>query len=336
MDPRVSIIIPMYNVEAYVDECLESLIAQTYGEFEAICIDDGSTDGTLAAARAAVGDDGRFRFLQQENAGQSAARNEGIAQAAGEYLLFLDSDDYYREDTLELLVNRAVQDDLDYLDFSARAFYDERDLKRSLVEEYDKRDDIDGIMAGTQLFIEYQAREQYHCSPCLHFFKKTLLMDSGLRFDEGHIHEDELFSPILIAQARRAAFMNEPLYQRRIRRESSMTAARGIRDVRGTFASLQGLSEWLEGALAWLSPEEADAYAQRVFELSELLARDIDITPPEELDEFAKRLPPADRVAFAECRYLARHLHRVLNSHSYKVGHALMQGPSWVKRKLGR
>ena len=334
--PSVSVIIPLYNVQAYIRECLQSLLDQDCGDFEAICIDDGSTDATLQVARSTVGDDGRFTFIGQENAGQSAARNVGIGRARGEWLLFLDSDDYCRADTIGSLLARSRADDLDYLDFSAQSFYEDDKLRGTLYEAYDDRDQIEGVMPGTRLFVEYQRRGQYHCSPCLHFFKRELLDGCGLRFDEGHIHEDELFSPILIAQARRAAFMNEPFYQRRIRAGSSMTSARGIRDVQGTFFSMYKLREWLDGAVSWLEPDEMRAYAQRVFELAELLTRDIFVTSEAELDAFAGTLPPAQAVVFEECRCLANHLAGLLNSHSFKVGHALMRGPSWVKRKLQR
>lgn len=87
----------MYNVRPYIEDCLLSLKRQTFGDFEALCVDDGSTDGTLEAARKAGGDDARFSFLSQANAGQSAARNAGIARATGKYVVFLDSDDYYED-----------------------------------------------------------------------------------------------------------------------------------------------------------------------------------------------------------------------------------------------
>ena len=122
--PAVSVIIPMYNVRPYIEDCLLSLKRQTFGDFEALCVDDGSTDGTLEAARKAGGDDARFSFLSQANAGQSAARNAGIARATGKYVVFLDSDDYYEDRALQMLFERAERDGLDDLFFSARTLYD--------------------------------------------------------------------------------------------------------------------------------------------------------------------------------------------------------------------
>src|SRR5689334_608108 len=91
--PRLSVVVPVYNVERYLDECLASLAAQSVGDFEAILIDDGSTDSGPAIARAWAERDPRFRVVTQANAGLGAARNAGIELARGEFLAFLDSDD---------------------------------------------------------------------------------------------------------------------------------------------------------------------------------------------------------------------------------------------------
>src|SRR5690349_8686628 len=91
--PRLSVVVPVYNVERYLDECLASLAAQQVADFEAILIDDGSTDGSAAIAQAYADRDPRFRLISQPNAGLGAARNAGIALAQGEFLAFLDSDD---------------------------------------------------------------------------------------------------------------------------------------------------------------------------------------------------------------------------------------------------
>lgn len=340
MDPKVSIIIPMYNVKDYIEQCLKSLTAQDFTEFEAICVDDGSTDSTLAVAHKAVGHDARFIFIEQQNAGQSAARNRAIEQAQGEFLLFLDADDYYLPETLESLYDIADAGELDYLDFSARSFYEDEDLRQVMVEEYDERPEVPGVHTGLELFAAYQKAERYHCSPCLHFFKRELLIQSGLRFEEGHIHEDELFSPVLMAQAKRAAFVDLPFYQRRIRANSSMTGSIGIHDVDGTFRSLWGLRAWLLEHLAELEPRIADAYSQRIYELAELMIRFVNGVGEDEIARYADSLPPEQRMVFNECiclaRSLTRQLEEVYGSNAFKVGHALMKGPGWVKRKLGR
>ena len=151
--PAVSVIIPMYNVRPYIEDCLLSLKRQTFGDFEALCVDDGSTDGTLEAARKAGGDDARFSFLSQANEGQSAARNAGIARATGKYVVFLDSDDYYEDRALQMLFEQAERDGLDDLFFSARTLYEGEDVRARYHDEYGGRSDIDGIMTGRELMV---------------------------------------------------------------------------------------------------------------------------------------------------------------------------------------
>ena len=102
MSKQFSIIIPVYNTEKYLRECLDSVLAQTIGDWEAICVDDGSTDGSAAILDEYAAKDARFRVIHQANAGVSAARNAALGAAKGEFFLFLDGDDLLRNDALEM------------------------------------------------------------------------------------------------------------------------------------------------------------------------------------------------------------------------------------------
>ena len=99
--PYFSIVIPVYNVAPYLRECLDSALAQTFSDWEAICVDDGSTDGSGEILDEYAAKDGRFKVIHQKNAGVSAARNFGIDAAVGEYVTFLDGDDAYDRSWLE-------------------------------------------------------------------------------------------------------------------------------------------------------------------------------------------------------------------------------------------
>ncbi|WP_077925984.1 glycosyltransferase family 2 protein [Wohlfahrtiimonas larvae] len=101
----VSIIVPVYNVEKYITKCIQSLLDQTYKNFEAIIVDDGSLDNSIQIAKSLVGDDSRFIFLEKENGGQGSARNIGIDHATGQYISFLDSDDYFSHDFLKKMLD---------------------------------------------------------------------------------------------------------------------------------------------------------------------------------------------------------------------------------------
>src|SRR2546423_8520527 len=102
--PRLSVVVPIYNVEAYLEECLESLAAQTLEDIEVVMVDDGSTDGSAAIARAFAERDPRFKLVSQANGGLSAARNTGIDAATGDFLAFVDSDDLVAPEAYELMV----------------------------------------------------------------------------------------------------------------------------------------------------------------------------------------------------------------------------------------
>ena len=119
---RVSIIIPIYNVEQYIEECLLSAMRQTLKEIEIICVNDGSTDDSMGIVRKYAREDPRIRIVEKENGGLSSARNAGMDAAKGEYILFLDSDDWILPETLEEIYDSAVKNDLDNVYFNAAVF----------------------------------------------------------------------------------------------------------------------------------------------------------------------------------------------------------------------
>lgn len=111
--PKVSVIIPVYNVEVYLRQCLDSVVNQTLKDIEIICVDDGSTDSSAEILKEYAKKDGRIRVLTQSNSGAGAARNVGIAVAKGEWLSFLDADDEFAPEMLSEMVDAAEQSDAD-------------------------------------------------------------------------------------------------------------------------------------------------------------------------------------------------------------------------------
>ena len=110
---KVSVIIPVYNTEQYLGQCLDSVIGQTLKDIEIICVDDGSWDRSPEILRWHAVADGRIRIIRQQNSGLGEARNSGLKAATGEYIAFLDSDDWYEPAALEKLYEQAVKDDAD-------------------------------------------------------------------------------------------------------------------------------------------------------------------------------------------------------------------------------
>ena len=123
--PKISIIIPVYNVEKYLAECLDSLINQTLKDIEILCIDDGSKDNSLEILNEYAAKDDRIKVFAQKNSGPGAARNLGIQHAKGEYLTFVDSDDWLKENAMEVVYNCAIEKNTDMLFFSGINYYDE-------------------------------------------------------------------------------------------------------------------------------------------------------------------------------------------------------------------
>ena len=131
--PKVSVIIPVYNVEKYLRQCLDSVINQTLTDIEIICVDDGSTDSSLAILEEYASKDDRIKILKQQNAGAGVARNNGIKVATGEYLHFLDSDDWIENDTYEKLYNLIAEKQCDFVKFKS---YSYDDVSQEIVDQF--------------------------------------------------------------------------------------------------------------------------------------------------------------------------------------------------------
>ncbi len=123
LKPKISVIIPVYNVENYLRECVDSVLNQTFSDYEIILVDDGSTDiSGKICDKYAVKDD-RVNVIHKKNGGLSNARNVGLKKAVGEYIYFLDSDDYIKTDALEKLYNTAISEKADVVFFDGDVFF---------------------------------------------------------------------------------------------------------------------------------------------------------------------------------------------------------------------
>ncbi|MBM6752472.1 glycosyltransferase family 2 protein [Mediterraneibacter glycyrrhizinilyticus] len=125
--PLVSVIIPVYNVEQYLKQCLDSVLAQTLSDVEVICVNDSSTDGSLKILEEYAGKDRRITVVTQPNRGAGAARNKGLSMATGKYLSFLDADDFFEPDMLKLAYEKAEEDKADFVVFNSDQYYTEKD-----------------------------------------------------------------------------------------------------------------------------------------------------------------------------------------------------------------
>lgn len=224
---KVSVVVPVYNVEDYLAECLDSLVAQTLDDIEIICVNDGSTDNSLEILNKYQKDDDRIVIINQENHGLGAARNAGLNRSNGEYVYFIDSDDYLIPNALEDLYASADEKSLDLIIFKLINFYDETGEKFQ-TPYYDMTFLKDSVSDSVFNFRDIKdILFKISVSAPGKFFRRDLI--SHMRFPEGIIFEDNPFFIEAIFKADRVYFYDEYLYERRIR-ENSITTAQGVKN----------------------------------------------------------------------------------------------------------
>lgn len=246
MESKVSVIIPVYNTELYLKECLQSVCRQSLTDIEILCINDGSTDGSLSILEFYAVQDSRIRIISQTNQGLSVARNEGIAAAKGQYIQFLDSDDMLERNALEYLVKKMEQDKLDVFYFDARTVFDTKELeqeKNGYKTYYHRENHYQQIVDGKRLFVELMKDDAFRPNACLQLIRRDFLIQSGVTFIPGIVQEDNAFTAELILHAHRVCHENMPFYIRRLRSGSIMTKPSGFINAYGYYRCAVTLAE---------------------------------------------------------------------------------------------
>lgn len=212
--PEVSVIIPIYNVEQYLVECCESILYQSFENFELILINDGSTDGSYEVARRIKEKDERVILLSQENKGQSAARNLGLQYAKGKYVLFVDSDDWVEKDCLRLLYENMEK------------YHSDISCCRSQFVSVDGKLSVSRVKSllcseGTEILLDALSVKNFTTSPWAKLYNKSFLDKYQLIFKEGIINEDTLFSLQVACMAQKVSYINDVLFDIREREGST-------------------------------------------------------------------------------------------------------------------
>lgn len=214
-----SILIPVYNVEKYLRECLDSLLHQSFLDWEAICVNDGSSDGSAAILEDYASKDSRISVISQANGGLPVARNTGLDVAKGDYILFLDSDDWLEPDALKILSENLQEEDL--LCFNGRRFFEEsgqfEDADQLRPESYE---------TGWDYYSRNALCHRNFAFVCvvLRCYRRAYLLNNGLRFKPGIYHEDNLFTPLACYFAKAVKVIPDILYDYRVRESSIMTS----------------------------------------------------------------------------------------------------------------
>ena len=218
---KISVIIPVYNVEDYLKDCLDSIISQSFDDIEIICVDDGSEDLSLDILKSYQKQDSRIKIITQENKGPGAARNRGLDISNGEYIYFMDSDDYLEDGALAEMIQISEDKNLDLLMFKLINFNNETGEKDY---NYSNMPFLDNIEKETFTYNDFKDNIfKVDVTVYTKLFKRELISDK--RFDEHLIHQDNLFYMDYIFDAERIYFLNKCLYHRRIRPNSIITSS---------------------------------------------------------------------------------------------------------------
>ena len=218
MIPKLSIIIPVYNVEKYLSECLDSVINQTLKEIEIICVDDCSPDNSLSILNEYAKKDSRIKIIQHEkNQGLGAARNTGVNAANGEYIWFIDSDDFITKESCQLLYETAKDNDVDILGFCAVNFvYENNNFKKLFTDNYYTDWPKNEVIKPSEN--HDIIKKHFPVSACCYISKKDFI--SRFSFRSGVYFEDTDFTPIAFYNAEKLYNICYAPYFRRINPES--------------------------------------------------------------------------------------------------------------------
>ena len=233
-----SVIVPVYNVEQYLEQCLESLLSQNYGDYEVICVNDGSTDRSREILTEWEARMSQMRVIDRENGGLSAARNTGLKAATGDYVVFVDSDDWVESNFLEclnssLITHHSSFTPLDMICFACQRT--DRETTDTLLEE---------ISTGWEYYNHHALEPRIVPFVCVwqRCYRRQFLLDNNLWFHEGILHEDNEFTPRVCLRAKRIKNIPCVLYNYRVRPNSIMTQ-RNLRNKEDLIRIANGLSK---------------------------------------------------------------------------------------------
>lgn len=214
--PRLSIIIPAYNAESYLPKCLDSIFSQDFSDYEVLCIDDGSTDGTPALLEQYATQRPNLHILKQPNQGMATARNLGLDNATGDYILFIDSDDWLCDGALSTLAAALTGEDI--VGFNAQKYH-----------EPDGQNSFQPSVTESESATGWDYFNRHRLTPTdIHFvciwqraYRREFLNDSHLRFADGlRRGEDDLFSTLAMLRAASVKTITDCLYTYRVRQGS--------------------------------------------------------------------------------------------------------------------
>ena len=261
--PKFSIVVPVYNVAAYLGQCLDSIAGQTFEDFEVILVDDGSTDKSAEICEGYSRKDNRFRFFQQQNQGVSGARNAGIGQTQGKWLLFVDSDDYVEPEMLQRIAAVSEKTTADLVAFNARKVSEIGEECASILFFPENSMITFGTEANRfRYYINDFMRYKSGWEVCFRVFRKDIIDAHQLRFADREMvfAEDYLFTFQYMLHVRRIQVICNVLYNYRQRESSFLHMADGR-------LILLGLKNWSDYAYRYIKKQHNKYFLRNYYQL---------------------------------------------------------------------
>ena len=241
--PLISVVVPVYNVKDYLEECVNSVLGQSFEDFEAVLVDDGSTDGSDQVCEELVRRDSRVSLIRQENAGLSEARNTGVGRARGEFILLLDSDDLLLGDTLADIA-RACSRGPDVVAISGvKVTSTGRIPLRERGREVKPRAE-----QGKSFLLSELLQESPNMMAPLYLYRRRFLVANGFRFKAGILHEDEEWTPRVLIAADSVLACEAEAYGYRVRPGSITQRSNRERRARDIFLIVRSLRREYESS----------------------------------------------------------------------------------------
>lgn len=235
---KVSFVIPVYKVEKYLDECVQSILKQTYRDYEILLVDDGSPDLCPEMCDHWARVDDRIKTLHKPNGGLSDARNYGLRHAMGEYIVFIDSDDFWcHDDDLQKLMAVAEKNpQVDFVGYNCQYYYEDKNAYFSWIAY---SDELSALVTGDKAIQLLVKSGTFPMSACLKLMKRSTLVDGGISFKKGQIAEDIPWFINLLDKSKNCMFVNEYVYAYRQNVAGSITASGGERSFNSLFDILK-------------------------------------------------------------------------------------------------
>lgn len=218
---KFSVVVPVYNVEKYLDECVQSILGQSYTNFELILVNDGSEDSSPKICDKYAQLDSRVRVFHKRNGGQADARNVGTQHASGDYIVYIDSDDYLCDREFLQKINEKANTKVDVICYKFKKYYD--DQKR-MGECSFSCPDIDSIATLASRVNEMVRRDAFYCSPWSKAIRLSIIRENGIHFEKGLLSEDQEWFYYILIKIRSIAYINEAFLVYRQRANSTTSS----------------------------------------------------------------------------------------------------------------